>query len=80
MEFEYTDENGVTVAGEFLYETTIDGKDYALCNLHYGPDNNTVCACKVIRNGEEKTFARLDSTDNVEAITAQLQELLMGDE
>ena len=80
MEFEYVDENGVKVPGKLLGEITIDDKDYAICNLHYGPDNNIVCACKIVYNGDQKLFARLDNTDNIEAITMKLNEILMEEE
>ena len=77
--FTYLDENGVKVQGEFLYETTIDGKMYALCNLHYGADDNTICACKIIEDGDQRVFAKLDQTDNVDAIMAELNQMFMGE-
>lgn len=76
LNFKYLDENGNYVDGEILYETKIEGKVYVLGNLHYGPDNNAICAFKVIENGENQTFTKLDESDNIEAIMAQLNKIM----
>ena len=76
LNFTYLDENGEKVQGEFLCETQIDGKSYALCNLHYGPDNNTICACKIVEDGDKRVAVKLDQTDNIEAIMAELNQML----
>ena len=77
LKFTYVDENGNNIPGEFLYETQIEGKNYAVCNLHYGHDKNDICACKIIGEGNNRKFAKLDQSDNVEAIMTQLNKILM---
>ncbi len=77
LNFTYVDEAGNNIPGECLYETKIDGKSYAICNLHYGPDKNTVCACKRIGEWNNKQFVRLDETDNKEAIMAHINRVIM---
>ena len=80
LNFKYIDENGNQVDGEILYETKVDGKLYAICNLHYGPDNNAICALKVIANGDDHTFTSLDESDNVEALKMQVDKILKGED
>ena len=80
LNFEYVDENGKHVPGEILYQTKIDGKFYVICNLSYGPDNNDIVAFKVIEDGEGQKFVQLDESDNVEALKAQIAEMLKGAE
>ena len=80
LNFKYVDENGKQLDGEILYETKVDGKNYAICNLHYGPDDNAICALKVVEDGENHMFTSLDESDNVEALKMQVDKLLRGED
>ena len=80
LNFKYVDENGNQIDGEILYETKVDGKAYAICNLHYGPDNNAICAFKVIDEGGKHIYSKLDETDNIEALQMQIDKILRGED
>jgi len=80
LNFKYVDENGNHINGEVLYQTQIDEKVYAICNLKYGPDNNAICAFKVIDDGNNQTFVKLDESDNIEALMIQLNKIVKGED
>lgn len=79
MNFKYLDENGKYVDGEILYQTMIDGKVYVICNLHYGENNNSICACKEVIDENGQRYVALDESDNIEAIETQLEKIMKGE-